>query len=162
MSDHRVINPNEASPPRLSLKPPVFDADAVARADQALQSMSNNFQAWLDEEVSRLQKARLAAVDSAWSDDAFDTLLIAAHDLKGMGATYDYPLITQIAGSLCRLVDTDESRAAARAKPALVGAHVDAIRAAARDGVRTDSHAVGQALLKALEMNVEALGIAAE
>ncbi|HVZ98759.1 MAG TPA: Hpt domain-containing protein [Caulobacterales bacterium] len=157
-----LIDPTRAAPPRLALKSPVFDAEAVARADQALQSMSGSFQLWLDEEVARLQTARLSAVAADWSNDALDILLIAAHDLKGMGATYDYPLVSQIAGSLCRLIDCEEGRAAARAKPSLVFAHVDAIRAAARDGVRTDAHAVGQALLHALEMQVDALGLPLE
>ncbi|HVY86368.1 MAG TPA: Hpt domain-containing protein [Caulobacterales bacterium] len=163
MADRQVklIDPAQAAPPRVALKPPVFDEDAVARADQALQSMSGSFQYWLDQEVARLQGARLV-VESHWSRDTVDALLIAAHDLKGMGATYDYPLVTQIAGSLCRLIDSEEGREAARKRPMLVAAHVDAIRAAARDGVRTDANSIGDALLKALETQVEALGLPAD
>ncbi|MES1156172.1 MAG: Hpt domain-containing protein [Alphaproteobacteria bacterium] len=156
------IDPREAAPPRLALKPPVFDEEAVARADQALQAMSGSFRQWLDQEVGRLQSARMIAAELGWTDEGLDPVLMAAHDLKGMGATYDYPLITQIAGSLCKLIDSEEGKAAARAAPALVCAHIDAIRAAARDGVKTDSHPVGQALLRALEAQVGALGLPAD
>ena len=30
-----------------------------------------------------------------------ENLYFRAHDLKGLGATYGYPLVTRIAGSLC-------------------------------------------------------------
>jgi len=156
------IDPREVAPPRVALKPPVFDEEAVARADSALQAMSGSFREWLDQEVGKLQLARLIAAEAGWSDEALDPVMLAAHDLKGMGATYDYPLITQIAGSLCKLIDSPEGKAAARAAPALVCAHIDAIRAAARDGVKTDSHAIGQALLRTLEAHVESLGLPAD
>jgi hypothetical protein len=42
----------------------------------------------------------------------------------------------------------------------LVEAHVDALRAALRDGVKTDAHPVGRLLLRTLEAEVEALGVA--
>jgi len=139
---------------------PVFDADAVARADKALKAMSGQFKQWLDDEVARLQGARVAAAAALWSDEALSELHGCAHDLKGVGATYEYPLVTQLAASLCRLIETDAGKVAARAAPALVIAHVDAIRACARDSIRTDGHPTGKALLGALEKEVLALGVA--
>jgi hypothetical protein len=41
-----------------------------------------------------------------------------------------------------------------------VCAHVDALRAAARDKIRDAAHPVGRALLNALETHVERLGVA--
>lgn len=145
---------------RPNFKPPVFDAAAVARADDALKAMSGSFQQWLEEEATRLQAARLAAEADKWSADAFEMLFAAAHDLKGLAGTYEFPLVTQIAASLCRLIETDAGRAAARSEPALIGAHVDALRAALRDGIKTDAHPVGRLLLKTLEGRVDALGVA--
>lgn len=109
-----------------------------------------------------MQGARLAAERLNWSDQAFADLFAAAHDLKGMGSTYGFPLATQLAASLCRLIETNAGREAARAAPSLVTAHVDAIRAAMRDGVKSSANPLGRALLQALETRVEALGVAPE
>jgi hypothetical protein len=80
-------------------------------------------------------------------------LYFRAHDLKGLGATYDFPLITRIAASLCRLIDDPETREAA--PMFLVDGHIDAIRAAVRDEIRTDTHPVGKVLIAELERRVD-------
>ncbi|MGE3142355.1 MAG: Hpt domain-containing protein [Hyphomonadaceae bacterium] len=147
---------------RIPASGPLFDEAAVARAEQALADLSANFQDWLEEEVEKVQAARLAAARSAWAEPDLQRLLHASHDLKGLGATYSYPLATRIAASLCRLLQTPEGRAAARARPALIEAHVDAIRAAARNHIKTEDHEIGRALLLVLERQVTALSAAWE
>jgi hypothetical protein len=104
----------------------------------------------------------LAAEEGSWSDAGLEVVFTAAHDVKGMGATYGYPLATQLAASLCRLIETDAGKAAARQTPALVTAHVDALRAVLRDGITSTAHPIGRALVTALEQRVEALGVAPE
>jgi hypothetical protein len=79
-----------------------------------------------------------------------------------MGGAYGYPLVTQLAASLCRLIETDAGKFAARQRPALVKAHIDALRAAARDRIATAEHPIGRALVAALEAEVEHLGVAPE
>jgi chemotaxis protein histidine kinase CheA len=138
----------------------LFDEAAVARAEQALRSLSSNFQGWLEDEVAKVQAARLAAADGAWSDETLEALLSAAHDVKGLGATYEYPIATRIAASLCRLLETPEGKRAARAAPRLVHAHVDAMRAAARDQIKTAEDPIGRELVRVLEQQVDALGVA--
>lgn len=156
----QIIDPKAASPQPLNLKPPLFDEGALARAEAALRGMSASFQPWLEEEVAKVQDARLAAAQTGWSHDALARLLSAAHDVKGLGGTYDYPLVTQIAASLCRLIETESGKAAAGRDSSLTEAHVDALRAAVRDQIKTDADPVGRTLLRALEARVEALGVA--
>lgn len=151
----KLIDP---TPPRLSFSPPIFDEDAVARADEALREMSGSFRGWLEAEVQKLQSARAAAVEAGWTPLTIEAVRFAAHDLKGLGATYEYPIITQIAASLCRLLDIGAGAGAA----SLICSHIDAIRAAARDGVKTDGDAMGRALLRTLEERVSMLGGAAD
>lgn len=156
----QLIDPKDAGGRRHDLKPPVFDAGAVARADEALKAMGEDMQTWLDADIERLHAARLGAAEGAWSPHALEPLFGAAHDLKGMGATYGYPLATLLAASLCRLIETDAGKAAAKREPDLVCAHVDALRAAVRDRIKTDAHPVGRALVQALEARVAELGVA--
>lgn len=147
---------------RLQLQRPVFDPAALKRADDTVQALSGSFEQWLDADVSKLQIARIAGQNAGWSNGALDAVFEAAHDLKGMGGSYGYPLVTQLASSLCRLIETNAGKAAARANPGLVSAHVDALRAAVRDRITSHEHPVGRALITALEQQVDSLGVAPE
>lgn len=160
MSKVQVIPARDIGLPVLDGRQPVFDADAVARAEETLQSMSQSFQEWLDADIRKLQQARLEAEQAAWSDAALDQLWGVAHDLKGMGASYGYPLATLIAASLCRLIETPAGKTAARAQPTLAQAHVDALRAVVRDGIKSDQHPIGRALVQTLNIQIERLGVA--
>jgi hypothetical protein len=156
----QFIDPRDVGRGPRDLKRPVFDENALSRADEAIKSLSHSFPQWLDEEVAKLQGARIAADAVGWRADAVGKLFGCAHDLKGLGATYGYPLVTQIAASLCRLVETEAGKGICRADPTLARAHVDAIRAAVRDQITTDEHPVGAALLHTLDTKVHALGVA--
>jgi hypothetical protein len=156
----QIIDPRDAGRRQVRLTMPVFDEDAIARADKTLDAMKGSFAQWLDTDVRHVQAARLEAEKAGWSEPSLCALFVAAHDLKGMGATYGYPLITQIAASLCRLIETEAGKQAARANPGLVCAHVDAVRAALRGQIASDQHPVGKAVLLTLETQVAALGIA--
>lgn len=160
MARAQFIDPRGSRPRTFGLKQPVFDAAAVARADDTLKAMSASFEEWLDADAQNLQTARTAAEDANWSTASLDALMHAAHDLKGMGATYGYPLVTLLAASLCRLIETDAGKATVQANPALACAHVDAIRAAIRDRMASGTHPVGKAIVEALEARVAALGVA--
>ena len=83
-----------------------------------------------------------------------ETLYMRAHDLKGLGATYEFPLVTRIAASLCKLIDNPDTRTTAPLY--LVDAHIDAIKAAVRDGIKTDEHPVGKVLAEELEAKTSA------
>lgn len=160
MAKAEMIDPREQGLRTFELKKPVFDAGAVARADQALEAMGDELQVWLDADIERLQGARLRADAAHWTPLAQEDVHGIAHDLKGLGATYGSVLATQIAASLCRLIETDAGKALAQRDPALARAHIDALRASVRDGIRSTDHPVGRAVLQALETRVADLGVA--
>lgn len=154
-----MIDPKEAGARRLNLKSPIFDAETLSRVDSALEEMSGSFREWLDEEIDKLHAAQTAAFEAQWSFDSLNRLWGVAHDLKGVAGMYGYPLITQFAASLCRLLDTDKGKAAAQASPNLIKAHCDAIRVAARDEIKTESEPLGGQVLRMLEESVAALDL---
>lgn len=160
MGKAQFIDPRDEGhrPPRLA--EPVFSEEALARAEQTLEALSSSLAQWLDTDVAKLQAARAAATRAAWSNQSLDSLWRVAHELKGMGSTYGYPIVTQLAASLCRLIETEAGKRAARAMPGLVDAHVDALRAAVRDRIASDAHPVGKALVQTLEAQVMRLGVA--
>ena len=129
-----------------------IDPAAIAKAEAALKCLSGNFAEWLADEVAKLEAARQRVKAEGPTPEASENLYLRAHDLKGLGATYEYPLVTRIAGSLCKLIDEPTKRASA--PMILVDAHIDAIKAAVRGGIQTDSHPVGRVLVQELEQQV--------
>src|ERR1700757_2010612 len=129
-----------------------IDPAAIAKAEAALKSLSGNFAEWLQDEVSKLEAARQRVRTEGLSAEAAENLYLRAHDLKGLGATYEYPLVTRIAGSLCKLIDDPMKRS--DAPLFLVDAHIDAIKAAVKNGIQTDADPMGRALVTELEQRV--------
>jgi hypothetical protein len=135
-----------------------IDPAAIAKAEAALKSLSGNFAEWLADEVTKLEAARQRVRAEGLTPDAAESLYLRAHDLKGLGATYEYPIVTRIAGSLCKLIDDPDKRP--NAPMALVDAHIDAIKASVRGRIQTDTHPVGSALVTELERQVREFGAA--
>ena len=117
---------------------------------------AGNFSQWLSDEITKLEAARQQVRAQGITTESMENLYLRAHDLKGLGTTYGYQLITRIAGSLCRMIDDKEKRAATPME--LVDAHIDAIKAAVRDDIKSDEHPTGRVLVEELERRVKAMG----
>ncbi len=129
-----------------------IDEQAIARAEKALDDMKDVFSEWLETEVGKLEVAANRVQAEGLDGEAGFELFARAHDLRGMGTTYNFPIITRMAASLSKLIETDEKRAIASAKLAI--AHTGAIRAALRQDIRDENNPVGRALAEELETQV--------
>lgn len=129
-----------------------INAEAIAKAEQALQAMSSQFGQWLQDEIVKLDLAQADIRTSGYNTTTAEVLYFRAHDLKGLGTTYQYPLVTRLAGSLCKMMDDPAKRMAAPI--VLLDAHIDAIKAVVRDEIKTDNHPVGKVLAETLEAQV--------
>lgn len=129
-----------------------IDAGAIAKAEEALKAMSAQFGQWLQDEIVKLDKAQADIRAQGYNEQTAEALYFRAHDLKGLGTTYQYPLVTRLAGSLCKMMDEPGKRMAAPL--VLIDAHVDAIKAVVRDQIQTDDHPTGRALAETLEARV--------
>jgi chemotaxis protein histidine kinase CheA len=130
-----------------------FDGDAVARAEAAMASMADQFSGWLDEELVKLEAAHKATKAAGAGNEELEDFYRRAHDLKGLGTTYGYPIVSQFAGSLCKLLDNPAARASA--PPRVLDAHVAAIVATVKQKITSSDHPVGQALLTELQSQVQ-------
>ena len=129
-----------------------IDASAIAKAEEALKAMSAQFGQWLQDEIVKLDKAQTDIRNNGYNEQTAEALYFRAHDLKGLGTTYQYPLVTRLAGSLCKMMDEPAKRMAA--PTVLIDAHIDAIKAVVRDQIQTDDHPTGKALAETLEARV--------
>ncbi|EGF89528.1 hpt protein [Asticcacaulis biprosthecium C19] len=130
-----------------------LDADSIAKAEAALADLSTQFDSWLMEEVKKLEDVQALIKVEGLNAINVEQLFYRAHDLKGLGTTYGYPLITRICGSLCKLMDDETKRA--QAPRLLVDAHMDAVRAIVRDQIKEENHPMGRVLAEALEARVK-------
>ena len=129
-----------------------IDKDAIAKAEAALADLSSQFGDWLLEEIKKLEDVQALIKSEGLNPENSDQLFYRAHDLKGLGTTYGFPLISRIAGSLCKMLDEPEKRA--QAPRMLVDAHLDAIRAIVRDQTKDEGHPVGKIQSETLEARV--------
>jgi hypothetical protein len=153
-ADHEVIVP----PNRLkkAVKRPGDDdqRDPLTDAEEALELLSVQFQTWMDDECAQLDRARRLVNAQGFTGETRQTLFRAAHDIKGHGATFGYPMAADVADSLCRLIEHCSDFA--RIPPGFVDQCVDAVRAIIREGKEPNAEATAMTLAKELRALVEA------
>ena len=134
--DHEVITPDTRHL-RKTLRPALADEeDPIARAEQALAEISNEFETWMHHECDRLESARHKVKESGLSEETQQELFLAAHDVKGNSDTFGFPAVVPAADSLCRLLEYSPDLS--RIPLAIVDQHVDAVRAIVREYDRSD------------------------
>ena len=130
-----------------------LDMAAIKRAEAAMEDIKSEFAGWAADDVEKLMaaRARYAQTPDAPSRNA---LLRAAHDMKGQAATFNYPMIARVSGSLSKLIgDLPQEK---DLPLGLVDAHVSAIHVIYRDKVMDESNKVAMVLAAELEKQVEA------
>jgi chemotaxis protein histidine kinase CheA len=127
------------------------DMNAIRRAEAAMEDIKGEFAGWAAQDVEKLMaaRARFAQTPDTASRNA---LLRAAHDMKGQAATFNYPMIARVAGSLSKLAG--ELPADKPLPLGLVDAHVSAIHVIYRDKVMDESNKLVVALSIELEKQV--------
>ena len=150
-ADHEVITP----PNRLSgaVGRAIDGDDPVARAEAALAQLSSEFSSWMNAECEQLDCARRNVHQNGMTALPREALFRCAHDIKGQAATLGFPLVADVAGSLCRLIE--ETPDPARVPLALVDQHVDAVRAIIHEHGRARAEVVAAALTRTLRQVCE-------
>jgi chemotaxis protein histidine kinase CheA len=128
-----------------------LDLSAVKRAEQAIDNLKSEFTGWVIHDVSRLVEAGQAYVKQS-NEETLADLYRAAHDLKGQAATFDFPLISRVASSLCML--TDDTVYGLPLPLKLIEAHIDAIKVIVRDNLKDPSDQTATELASELETQV--------
>ena len=128
-----------------------LDLSAVDRAEKALEDLKGEFVGWMNKDVGKLVNAGVAYAKQR-DVETLCNIYRAAHDLKGHGTTFGFPLISIIATSLCTL--TDDTAYGLPMPANLIEAHIDAIQAIVRDDIRDTSDKKATELAKELEDQV--------
>jgi chemotaxis protein histidine kinase CheA len=81
------------------------EPDPIAGAEQALTELSAQFRSWMADEYRMLEEARQSVHSQGLTDVNLQVLFRAAHDIKGHGTTFGYPVAADVADSLCRVIE---------------------------------------------------------
>ena len=126
-----------------------IDPDLIKQAESVIDSMSGEFAESVGHEIARLMKLALdLEEDMAQAEKVMKKVRSVGHELRGQGATYDYPLISDVAASLFRYTERLYSHVELSAD--VLRAHADAMRAVIKNKVKGDGGPVGVELVQSL------------
>lgn len=134
--------------------PMFIDEVALEAAQRIFDEMSEDYPDWVSDQIDRLYELHRRCVDSPEQRRVlFEQITAQAHDLKGQGGTFGYPLVTAFATSLNRFSAIRNDITDAHVE--IVKAHIDAMRAVIRDRIKGDGGEIGAALQRGLAQVIE-------
>jgi len=81
-----------------------LDMSVVVKAETALEEISAEFSDWMSSELDALRALRDQIHASGLDEDSKREFFLHLHNVRGQAATLGFPLVGQIAGSLCEVV----------------------------------------------------------
>lgn len=147
--------PADIHPPPTRLKdkvPPTGGPDpksAVLKALNAARDLMDGYQGWAVDDLQALWQAFEVAVKSSdrGADDVRRMYAIA-HEIRGQGGTFGFPLITVLGDSLCKFLDRRPSLDVTDLD--VVRIHIMAMKAVFRQGLKGDGGQLAAELPKLL------------
>jgi chemotaxis protein histidine kinase CheA len=123
--------------------------DPVKRAEAAIRILSAHFDDWMADEIRVMVEARDAWRAVGYRDgEEKKAFYRSVHDIKGQSTTLGFPLATQVAASLCSLIERIERRDLIPIE--MIDQHVDSISAIVREKAKDEHDHVGSELTEAL------------
>lgn len=131
--------------------PGAVDMDALARAEDVIANLADDYLDWVREDFVRLEAAyeKLKAHDGDDKDN-LEAMFQIAHDMKGQGGSFGYDLMTAIGDHLCRLLETLDKGGARELT--MIRVHIDAMRVVITKELKDDGGDEGRQLLMGLTL----------
>lgn len=131
-----------------------ISAQALAAAEAEFARMSEDYPDWVQGHLKRLYDQHRSCMERPEQrHQQFKQINEIAHDMKGQGGTFGFPLISQFADSLYGF--TRPRDAYLDAEVDLVKAHVDAMNAVVKGRIKGPGGAIGQQLSETLAKAIE-------
>ena len=143
--------PQSQPPADLREAPETSPEQLASLAENAVESLSDQFESWMRADLDQLVDAWSEARKPGATAEQYRAIFTAAHNIKGAANSYGYPAIARLCGSLSQLL----SETCPGENSALINLHVEACRAAFNSiGQGNDGQSVADAVCEALEERV--------
>ena len=127
-----------------------FDEDLMEQAVAALETMSEDYPDWVSSLIDQLAEVQRRCVDTPEQRfQLFEQLHSIAHDMRGQGGTFGYPLMSDFADGLYDFTIVGTSTSDKNVE--IIKAHIDAMRVVIKQRISGDGGEVGVQLKASLE-----------
>jgi chemotaxis protein histidine kinase CheA len=152
----QMIQPPDHLRDKVSVTENGVDLDALEQAEQIIAGMQDSYLEWVEDDLRKLGEGYARAVESTAEDSrrqALQDLFGIAHDVKGQGGSFDYPLMTAVGNSLCRYIERLDGPIR-QSHLAVVKVHIDTMRMIIAQRMSGDGGKAGDNLLRGLDAAV--------
>ncbi|MFN3462046.1 MAG: response regulator [Oceanibaculum sp.] len=134
-----------------------IDPSLLRAAEQQIQKMESDYADWVRDYARQLQaQHEIAVKDPGMAWKPLREMNQIAHELRGQGSTFGYPLITTFGRSLYEYTALDKDTTGVSPELLeLIKAHIDGLRAVIADKVKGDGGAIGKELVRMLQIAVK-------
>ncbi len=146
-----IIEIPTRSSPSLPAEPVDIDPELLAKAEALVAGLRPQYLSWVREDLDRLQATweSARATEIVQRAEAMRAAFAVAHDIKGQGGSFGYPLMTDIGAQLCRFLEAggrfdDEALEVVRL-------HIEAMRLVVADRMEGDGGDAGRKLMRGLQ-----------
>ena len=127
------------------------DALALKQAEMAIEDMQGDYLGWVKDDLANIQGAYEKALKNADSREQHqEEIYDFAHDVKGQGSSFGYPLMTAVANQLCVFMEGIEGKMTDVQLEA-VKVHIDTMKLVVTQKMAGDGGQMGEQLLKGLD-----------
>ncbi len=150
MSDDevRIFTPPNLLRAKVGDKPGPDLDQIVAKAEAALTELQDDYEVWIRDDLQTLRDA-VVSLRREFDPKVLERIKTLAHEIKGQGSTYGYPLLTNLGHMLYGFIDRDADVAARHLD--LIYAHVDFMTLVLNQGIHDQGDATAQGILAGLE-----------
>ena len=150
----QVIKPLSNLRSKIATTGGASEQESIDAAEEALKHIKQEFEVALRKDILKIKDAVAEMTDSPNAiQHALSKINGISHDIKGMAATFDYPLLTTIAQSLCHFITN--CKPATQSGLTVIKAHAKAMETVVSHSLQGDGGEVGQALIEILDAAVE-------
>ena len=126
-----------------------INADTIRRAEEAVGKLAEQYRDWVRGDLQKLSDGMTAAkAGGAARTAAYKEVRHIAHDLRGQGTTFGYPLITRIAQSISQVL---KEGAADADSDIVLAVHFDALAKVIENDVSDAGGAAAGEIITTLE-----------
>ncbi|MCG8508451.1 MAG: Hpt domain-containing protein [Rhodospirillales bacterium] len=130
--------------------PSAEDLRAIKKAEAVIANLAEKYVEIADLDLANLLKATEAfKTDPANRRQHLKKIFLIAHDMKGQGGSFGYPLVTAVCNQLCRFIETIENEPNPT-ESEIIPLYVNAVTVVLRGKIKDADSQQARALLEGL------------